>query len=177
MSPKLLVIADLNMRQRGPCRVAPVCCAGSSVFLPVSPSPVIIIAERALLSSFFLSSSPFFFIRHFPFPVRSIDRHACRKPGNVTSLIIGVVKRVVRNNYEPVPCLVAAYKCVTRALRRAALFRCRWVAVNFKSRAVGEVSDLPCPTRGRCFNFAESNERVCLLHDRKNKRVNYISTD
>lgn len=119
----------------------------------------------------------FFFIRHFPFPVRSIDRHACRKPGNVTSLIIGVVKRVVRNNYEPVPCLVAAYKCVTRALRCAALFRCRWVAVNFKSRAGGEVSDLPCPTRGRCFNFAESNERVCLLHDRKNKRVNYISTD
>lgn len=106
----------------------------------VSPSPVIIIAERALLSSFFLSSSLFFFfIRHFPFPVRSIDRHACRKPGNVTSLIIGVVKRVVRNNYEPVPRAVAVAE-----MRDTRAAPCSFDAVgspvNFKSRAGGEVS-------------------------------------
>lgn len=82
----------------------------------VSPSPVIIIAERALLSSFFppfLFAFLFFFLSATSlFPFDPSTGMACRKPGNVTSLIIGVVKRVVRNNYEPVP------RCrrVTRAL-------------------------------------------------------------
>lgn len=86
-------------------------CRQLSISARVSAFPVIIIAERALLSSFFLFSPCGFFYPPLPFS-RSIHRPACacRKPGNVTSLIIGVVKRVVRNNYEPVlwPSLVDA---------------------------------------------------------------------
>lgn len=68
------------------------------ISVPVSPFPVIIIAERALFflvffSLLFLSATSFFpFDPSAGVPVGSL--------GNVTSLIIGVVKRVVRNNYE-----------------------------------------------------------------------------
>lgn len=144
MSPKLLVIADLNMRQRGPCRVAPVRRAAPAApyFCPRVPVPCYYCRACTSLLLFF----PFllaFFSFFFPsvtslFPFDPSTGVACRKPGNVTSLIIGVVKRVVRNNYEPVP----RRRRVTRA--RAVLRS--FVVVGSQSISSlalgGEVSDL-----------------------------------
>lgn len=133
----------------------------------VSPSPVIIIAERALLSFFFsfpLGFHTFFYI-YPPLPFsRSIHRPACLSEAgyNVTSLIIGVVKRVVRNNYEPatpsVPC--GRRRCVTRALSTPRYWPRRG---QFQ---VSRVLILQ--------NQTSAGRRAVRL---KNKRANYVSTD
>lgn len=89
MSPKLLVIADLNMRQQDPCRVARCAAPAAPYFCPCL-RPLLLLLPSVHI---------FFFYPPLPFS-RSIYRLArCRKPSNVTSLIIGVVKRLVRNNY------------------------------------------------------------------------------
>lgn len=72
MSPKLLVIADLNMRQRDPCRVAR-CAAPAAPYFCLCLRPLLLL----LPSVHFL----FFFIRHFLFPGRSIDWHTLSEAG------------------------------------------------------------------------------------------------
>jgi len=175
------------MRQRGPCRVAPVRRAGSSVYFCLCLRPLLLLLPSVHFSlPFPFSLRVFFFIRHFPFPVRSIDRHACRKPGNVTSLIIGVVKRVVRNNYEPVS-FRGRRRCVTRAPRRAAPRSLDVVGLQSISSLAREARfRIYRARRARHwrFNFAESNgngariPRAHLFAARsKNKQANYVSTD
>lgn len=74
MSPKLLVIADLNMRQRGPLAELPALCAAAAPYFCSCLRPLLLLLPSVHFSSFF-SLSLFFPIRHFLFPARSIDWH------------------------------------------------------------------------------------------------------
>ena len=102
MSPRLLVIADLNMRQRGPCRV--VCAAPASYFcLRLHPSlqPLLLLLPHIFFS--LPLSWSMYWLSH------------CRKPDDVTFLITVPMKRHVRNNYELVArsYVVVAWALVT----------------------------------------------------------------
>lgn len=150
------------------CPGRSVCCAGSSVFLPACLRPLLLLLPSVhfyLSFSPFLSASILFFYIYPPLPFsRSIHRPACLSEAgyNVTSLIIGVVKRVVRNNYEPatpsVPC--GRRRCVTRALSTPRYWPRRG---QFQ---VSRVLILQ--------NQTSAGRRAVRL---KNKRANYVSTD
>ena len=116
MSPRLLVIADLNMRQRGPCRVvraAPELRISVYVSIPPPASLIIIAAYVFPLLPFFsllsFSSSP---PSLFP-SGQCIDCHTVGSTDDVTCLITAPMKCRVRNNYEPV---ARSYVIVARAL-------------------------------------------------------------
>lgn len=108
MSPRLLVIADLNMRQRGPCRV--VCAAPASYFcLRLHPSlqPLLLLLPHIFFS--LPLSWSMYWLSH------------CRKPDDVTFLITVPMKRHVRNNYELVArsYVVVAWALVTVIITHA----------------------------------------------------------
>ena len=116
MSPRLLVIADLNMRERGPCRVvraAPELRISVYVSIPPPASLIIIAAYVFPLLPFFsllsFSSSP---PSLFP-SGQCIDCHTVGSTDDVTCLITAPMKCRVRNNYEPV---ARSYVIVARAL-------------------------------------------------------------
>lgn len=120
MSPRLLVIADLNMRQRGPCRVVrAVHQLRISLYVSIPPpSSYYYCRIRFSLSLSF----PFF--SSSPSPLFSLVEYRLshrRKPDDVTCLITVPMKCRVRNNYQASRaqlcycCLSARYRYRLRA--------------------------------------------------------------